>query len=149
MRVRLPLYSTVVITLCVLSACKPAQTQSLVKAVKEVQVTVTCSATSDSVWVKVDPWTAGVDRNTDLEWDLTAASNADTMTVTAKSPGNWPYDDAPPYGAKKGGKKAKASKMKSGAPKDVPYQYNIEVTCRNGAGPSHKLVIDPELIIVN
>lgn len=150
MRVRLALLTAFVVAGCSMTACRTARTQSLaIKPVELVKVTVTCDASSDAVWVKVDPWTAGVNRGTELEWELTANSNADSMTVTAKNPSNWPYDDPPPYGAKKGGKKGKASKMKANAPKHVPFEYNIELTCQNGAGPKHVLVIDPELIIVN
>ena len=150
MRVRLLLVAAFVVTGCSMTACPSAETQSVKLApVTEVKVTVTCDATTDSVRVKVDPWTAPVKRNKDLEWELTSASNADTMTITPKVPGDWLYQSQPPYGAKKGGAKAKGSNMKGGLAKDSTFSYNIQLTCQNGTGPKHLLVIDPEVIIVD
>jgi hypothetical protein len=150
MRVRLLLLAVLVVTGFSIAACPSGRSQSLVvKPVDTVKVTVTCSATSDSVWVKVDPWEAQVKKKTDLTWEITSASIADTITITAKNPGDWPYVAAPPYGGKKGGKKAKGSNMKGGLSEGSTFGYNIETTCQNGSGPQHKLVIDPELIIVN
>lgn len=150
MRVRLLLLAAFVVSGCSITACTKGESQSVkLTPVTEVKVTVSCSATTDSVFVKVDPAQAPVQKGKALEWDLTSASNADTMTITAKVPADWPYTDAPPYGAKKGGKKAKGSNMKGGVKEGTIFGYNIQVTCQNGAGPKHVLVIDPELIIVN
>ncbi|HEX2722862.1 MAG TPA: hypothetical protein VHM24_08090, partial [Gemmatimonadaceae bacterium] len=115
---------------------------------KKVDIEVMCSLTPDSIFVKVDPWTVQLSRNTPkVIWKLTNSSNATDIDIKAKTDTSpWPFADRPPYS---GQPKEKESKGAIVGTKDQLYAYTIVATCPAGGGGTRKVVIDPDMIIID
>ncbi|NIW35231.1 MAG: hypothetical protein GWN32_01200 [Gemmatimonadetes bacterium] len=123
-------------------ARQPAQSQEGL-----VTVTIDARCPGEGVQTTVTPWSATLYQGDSIDWVLATDAHADSFTVTSKAgPGNWPFSDPPPYGARGRGVPAGGRDMKPNQAGNR-YGYNIELQCSfEGSGP-YDVVIDPDMII--
>jgi hypothetical protein len=97
--------------------------------------------TLNDMSLTVSPWTAYVERNTDIEWTV---QGADDITIEPKDSSHWPFPvpvpGKPPAG--RPGTPFAAGKVAQSAPLREHYSYNI-ILSHDG----RKIKIDPDIII--
>lgn len=110
-----------------------------------VQVSVSLHCASDSVNVALVPWTATLRQGDSIDWVLDPRADGDSLVVSAKTPGDWPFENGTVYHASREAH-AQGRRMIRNAARADPYRYTILATCRGAAGP-RSVVIDPDMII--
>lgn len=102
-----------------------------------VEVHVECAGSRVSFWV--EPWTVSIAQGDDVDWHLEATSTANSISVSAKRGGNWPFAGSPVAGTK-----ANPARSGGAANRAGRHGYNITLQCDKG-GPT--VVIDPDIVI--
>lgn len=140
---RIALYACLGVLSLSFSACAKQTLEP--RGLVTVNVAVVCTA--DSVDISIKPYAVRVQEGDQVQWQLTAASNATEIEINRKKNfASWPYDGPLPY---KGNKQTppKAGRMKEGqANKSFPY--NIIGTCKDSEGRDRRIIIDPDMIII-
>lgn len=110
------------------------------------QVSVGVVCTADTVQALIKPYAVRVEEGFQVEWVLTAESNATALEINRKKGSGWPFDGSLPY---KGSKQnpPKAGPMKGGQ-LDKRFQYDIIATCKDAEGNDRRILIDPDMIII-
>lgn len=110
---------------------------------KTVSVDLQCTATGAKI--TVEPWRVELDtRDDEIQW-VVATTGLDSVFITPKILGRWPFAVSPPLHSKKG-----APAAAKGIPQWVAkgkYQYNITGICVRSAARADTVVIDPDMII--
>lgn len=141
------LASVVVVAFAAVGCKKDAQ---IIRATATIPVNVTIVCAGDSAVARINPYSVNLP-NTDTagtvaEWVLSPESTVDSVVINEKTKGKWPFDNKPPYTAKKNNP-GKGNGVKKHANGNHIYAYSITAYCTlNGA--SKPFVIDPDMIII-
>lgn len=106
-------------------------------ATTTVNVHVNCQGSRVSFWV--DPWTVSIAQGEDVDWRLQGNSTSNSISVSAKRGGNWPFAGSPVAGTK-----ANPARSGGAANRAGRHGYDITLQCDQG-GPT--VVIDPDIVI--
>jgi hypothetical protein len=149
MSFRFPPASVALGLLVLVPACARVQPFPPPTAANTVVVTVNVSCTADSVTFTLSPWTARVDRGGTVEWALNGSAAASAIEIRRKrgvSASDWPFRNGGPYRGGQGNP-ARAGDMKGNPALNRPRGYEVELTCVSATGESHRVVIDPDIVV--
>jgi hypothetical protein len=110
-------------------------------------VDVRCNG--QSVWFNVDPWSATLNQNDEVEWVLNDSAGSSEITINPKRPGMWPFADSHNRGGRGGQVRANRPRARGMKPdqRGKRFSYAIQLVCeRAGSGPD-TVIIDPQIII--
>ncbi|GIW52259.1 MAG: hypothetical protein KatS3mg081_1614 [Gemmatimonadales bacterium] len=116
-----------------------APTQPPAAILRNVSVTAICTA--PSVQLTVNPWVLRLNAGDTVQWQLTPASNADSIWVDRKRGPRWPFAGPP-----RGGNRGRPAHSGGAANLRGRHQYNIYLRCTLGAD-TVIVLLDPDMVI--
>lgn len=137
--------SVAALSVVLIAGASPATAnEAAVQERQDIYVTVNGCGT-DSIYIKVDPWVAPVQRGQPARWHP-PEEGIDSMVVQAKDPHAWPFQWAPPGRAQRRptlpGRALQAGVARGRH--QERYAYSILVYCGGRV-----IDIDPEVVIVD
>jgi len=113
-------------------------------AVRPVVLTVTC--TGQGVNFSLSPWVVGLNAANPVEWRVNGSANTDEITIEPKDPGQWPFEEPPPYIATKSTPK-RGGALKAGLQPGQVFRYTVTLQCRTPTSGPFRVVIDPDMVV--
>lgn len=112
----------------------------------QVNVAVNATCTNEGVTFSLSPWRARLRPGAPIRFVLDQNAGTNEIVIQ-KDQQRWPYLDLPPYTSRKG-TPGGSNRMDAGVQPGNLYRYSVHLTCTSAGGVAHRVVIDPELIIV-